>query len=126
MASWRILQNDSTQQIILKRVQLCESFWCHFRGLMLIKHLPADNGLLFVTGRESKAQTTIHMFFMRFPIGVVWLDSERRVVDAQLAKPWRPAYAPCAPAQYFLEANVSILDRVKVGDVLRFDEPSNP
>jgi uncharacterized membrane protein (UPF0127 family) len=62
------------------------------------------------------------MFFMLFSIGVVWLDDGGRVVDAQLAKPWRPAYAPRAPAKYFIEANPSILQRVKIGDALRFDE----
>jgi uncharacterized membrane protein (UPF0127 family) len=89
---------------------------------MLVKHLPEDEGVLFVTGHEGKAHTTIHMFFMRFSIGVVWMDKSGRVVDMQKAKPWRPAYAPSAAAQYFLEANTSILDRVKIGDVLQFDE----
>lgn len=122
MASSRVLRNEQTKQIVLNRVRWCESFWCHFRGLMLVPHLPDDEGMLFVTKYEGKAHTTIHMFFMRFSIGVVWLDRQGRVVDTKLAKPWRPAYAPAAPAQYFLEANVSILDHVKVGDVLRFDE----
>lgn len=122
MASWRVLRKEQTKQVILKRVKWCTSFWCHFRGLMLVKHLPEDEGVLFVSNHEGKTHTTIHMFFMRFSIGVVWLDKQGRVVDAQLAKPWRPAYAPAAPAQYFLEANVSILDHVKVGDVLHFDE----
>jgi uncharacterized membrane protein (UPF0127 family) len=125
MASWRILRNQATNEVVLSRVGWCSSFWCHFRGLMLVKHLPENEGLLFVTGREGKTHTTIHMFFMRFNIAVVWLNKDGRVVDAQLAKPWRPAYAPSAPAQYFLEANVGVLERVKVGDVLRFDEPAH-
>jgi hypothetical protein len=84
--------------------------------------LPADKGLLFVTGSESRSNTSIHMFFMAFPIAVVWLDKSGKVVDSCLAKPWRPAYAPSLPAQYFIEGNVDVLDRVQVGDVLRFDE----
>lgn len=119
---WRILRNADNGKVVLERVRWCSSFWCHFRGLQLVSHLPQNEGLLFVTDREGRAHTTIHMFFMLFSIGVVWMDSEGRVVDKKLAKPWRPAYAPDVPAQYYLEANTSILERVQVGDRLRFDE----
>lgn len=118
----RILRNAETGDVILRRARLCINFWEHFRGLQLAPPLPDGEGLLFVTGRENRTQTAIHMFFMRFAIGVVWLDSAGRVVDKTLAKPWRPAYAPRVPAQYFIEAMPAILDRVQVGDVLRFDE----
>jgi uncharacterized protein len=121
-AQWRILRNAQTGKIVLARVRLCASFWCHFRGLQLVPRLPDDEGLLFVTDRESRTQTTIHMFFMLFSIAVVWLDSTGQVVDKKLARPWRPAYAPREPAQYYIEANPGLLNRVEVGDVLRFDE----
>ena len=119
---WRILRNTRTSAVVLARVRLCKSFWCHFKGLQLVPRLPGDEGLLFVTGFEGRPQTTIHMLFMRFSIGVIWMDANGRVVDTQLAHPWRLAYAPKAPAQYFLEANPSVLDHVKTGDILRFDE----
>jgi len=119
---WRVLRNAATDAIILDRVKWCASFWCHFRGLQLVSQLPEDEGVLFVGKGESRSQTTIHMFFMLFSIGVIWLDAENRVVDKKLAKPWRPAYAPRTAAQHFIEANPSILDRVSVGDILKFDE----
>ena len=119
---WRILRNAQTGEILLARSKLCSSFWCHFRGLQLVLRLPDDQGLLFVTNKEGRTHTTIHMFFMLFSIAVVWLDASGRVVDKQLAKPWRPAYAPREPAQYFIEANPSLLERVEIGDVLCFDE----
>jgi hypothetical protein len=77
----------------------------------------------------SGGQQQIHwepfLFFgliLVFSIGVVWLDKNSRVVDKQLAKPWRPMYTPKSPAQYYIEANPSVLDRVRVGSKLRFDE----
>lgn len=121
-AKWRVLRNDRTGEAVLKRAKLCDNFWSRFRGLQLVTHLPDDEGLIFITGSESRTNTSIHMFFMFFSIGVVWLDKSGKVVDACLAKPWRPAYAPKLPAQYFVEAKPAILDQVKVGDVLRFDE----
>lgn len=122
MAKRVILRNQSTGEIVLPRTRLCVSFWCHFKGLQLVRNLPSDEGLLFVNKSESITNTTIHMFFMFISIGVVWLDKDGKVVDKKLAKPWRPVYAPQAPAQYFLEANVDVLERVNIGDKLKFDE----
>jgi len=119
---WRVLRNASSEEIILARVKWCASVWCRFRGLQLVSGLPDDQGVLFVNRRENRSEATIHMFFMLFSIAVVWLDSSGKVVDKKLAKPWRPAYAPKAPAQYFIEANPSLLDKVEIGDVLQFDE----
>jgi uncharacterized membrane protein (UPF0127 family) len=119
---WRTLRNVQTGEILLSRVRLCISFWCHFRGLQLAPRPAEDEGLLFVTDSESKTNTTIHMFFVLFSIAVVWLDSSNVVVDKKLAKPWRPAYAPRAPARYFIEANPDFLERVQIGDVLDFSE----
>jgi uncharacterized membrane protein (UPF0127 family) len=124
MSNYRILRNQVSGQVILPRARWCASFWCHLKGLMFRANLPTDEGLLFVTRSESVVNTTIHMFFMRFAIGVVWLDARGVVVHKTLAKPWRPAYAPSRPAQYYLEANPHVLEHVQVGDVLTFDEPA--
>jgi hypothetical protein len=122
MSDYRVLRNTASGQVILPRARWCASFWCHLKGLMFRRELPRDEGLLFVTNGESVVNTTIHMFFMRFSIGVVWLDKRGVVVHKALAKPWRPAYAPAKPAQYYLEANVDVLERVQVGDVVSFAE----
>lgn len=123
-AQWRILRNAETDEVILDRAKWCASYWCHFKGLQFVFGLPDKQGLLFVTGGESRAQTAIHMFFMFMSIGVVWLDASGKVVDKKLAKPWRPYYSSATPAQYYVEASPDILDRVQIGDVLRFDEES--
>lgn len=122
MTDWRVLRNTKTNKVVLARARMCTSFWCHFRGLQLVPRLPEDEGLLFVTGSESRSNSAIHMFFMLFSIGVVWLDKSGKVVDKQLAKPWRPMYMPRSPAQYYIEANPSLLGHVEIGDRLRFDE----
>lgn len=123
MSNFRVLVNADSGKVVLARAKWCQSYWCHFRGLMLRRDLPEDEGLLFVYGRESIAQTSIHMMFMYFAIATVWLDKDKRVVHTTLAKPWRLAYASSAPAQYTIEARPSLLDRVKVGDRLLFKEP---
>lgn len=124
MSDWRILSNSATGEVILPRVRLCVSFWCHFKGLQFVRDLPSNQGLLFVNGKESRSESAIHMFFMFISIGVIWLDASGKVVDKVLAKPWRPMYAPRSPAQYYLEANIDVLERVNLGDTLKFDQKS--
>ncbi|MBN1681352.1 MAG: DUF192 domain-containing protein [Anaerolineae bacterium] len=122
MADWRVIRHAESGRVVLPRARWCDSFWCHFRGLMLRRHLPDDEGLLFVYGRESIAETSIHMFFVFFSIAAVWLDGDGRVVDAKLARPWRPYYGPSQPARYLVEARPALLEHVTVGDRLTFDD----
>jgi uncharacterized membrane protein (UPF0127 family) len=105
------------------RVRRCHTFLCRLRGLTFRRALAPDEGLLFVEQAESRAGTSIHMFFVFFSIGVVWLASDGAVVDARLAKPFRPFYAPRAPAKYYLEGPPALLSWVRLGERLSI-EPS--
>lgn len=120
MSDWRVIRRAADETIVLPRARWCDGFWCHLRGLMLRRGLPDDEGLLFVYDRESVSGTSIHMLFVFFAIAAVWLDTDGRVVDARLARPWRPFYVPAKPARYLIEARPALLDRVQVGDRLTF------
>jgi uncharacterized membrane protein (UPF0127 family) len=117
-----MLTNITTGKMIARKIVHCNTYWTRLRGLMFrSSHAVADEQVyIFGEKRESVAQTTIHMFFVFFPIAVVWLDAEKRVVDKKLAKPFRPIYAPNGPAQYFVEGHPSLLERVTAGDQLDF------
>lgn len=115
-----MITNRSTGAQVAGRVVRCDTFWKRGRGLMFRPALGEDEAYLFIETRESVAQTAIHMFFVFFPIAVVWLDRECRIVDKVLARPFRPYYASATPAQYFVEGHPSLLERVSVGDVLEF------
>ncbi len=119
MARWVRVLNASRGGVELARVRWCESFACRFRGLMFRRPLESRSGLLLVEGRESRTGTSIHMAFVRFPIGVAWLDSAGRVVDCRVAAPWK-VYAPSRPARFVLESSVDLVERVEVGEVVEF------
>ena len=121
MSRYRRIYNVTQDQLVLEKGKWCDSFLCRGKGLMFRLNLPEDEGLIFVHGRESKVESAITMLFCFFSIGVVWLDKNMRVVDAKLAKPWRLSYAPQSAAQYYIEANPHILERVSVGDTLAFE-----
>ncbi len=122
---WVEVRNETSDRLVLGRVRHCASPLCHLRGLMFRRSLGDDEGLLLVGHRESRADAAIHMFFVFFPIAVIWLDAAGCVVDARLARPFRPAYVPREPAKDVLEGPPALLERVRVGHQLRIDEAVN-
>jgi hypothetical protein len=79
-----IIKNVTRNTILANKCELAASFFSRFRGLQLRKELPAGAGLL-ITPCNS-----IHMFFMRFAIDAVFIDSNNRIVYIEHdIKPWR-------------------------------------
>lgn len=117
----RIIHQPSGQ-VLASEVKWCKSLVCKGLGLMFRRALRPGEGLLFVEPAASRVATTVTMIFMNFSIAVIWLGSDFRVVDKTLAIPWRLSYAPSVPAQYYLEADPALVERVAIGDLLEFQE----
>ncbi len=66
--------NETRGTVVAEDVQVADGFWARFWGLMGRKSLPEGGGLLL------RPSSSIHTAFMRFPIDVVFLDRELRVV----------------------------------------------
>ncbi|MCQ3937406.1 MAG: hypothetical protein DPW18_10205 [Chloroflexi bacterium] len=102
------------------RVGYCDSFLCRLRGLMFRKRLAPDEGLLLVEKRDSRLDTSIHMFFVPFDLAVFWIHSDMTVVDKVLAKSWKPAYFPKSDAKYTLEIHPDRWGDYDIGDKVEF------
>jgi uncharacterized membrane protein (UPF0127 family) len=100
----------------------CSSFLCKFRGLMFRRSMPTDWGLLLVEAKDSIVNTSIHMFFVFFDLGVVWINDDGAVVDTCLAKKWVTIRAPKKPARYILEISPDRLAEFNIGDQISFVE----
>jgi uncharacterized membrane protein (UPF0127 family) len=98
----------------------CDSFLCRLRGLMFSSSLEPEIGLLLVEQRESRIDTAIHMLFVFMDLAVIWINSDKVVVDTVLARAWRLAYAPRQPARYILEIHPDRLNEFKIGDRIEF------
>lgn len=73
--------------VVCERCRVADTFWLRFRGLMLRRALDPREGMLF------ERTGSIHMFFMRIPLDVVFCDHEYRVVKVfRGLKPWRTAF----------------------------------
>ncbi len=119
-----MIRNATRNLDIASEVIYCHSFLRRGLGLMFRRSLTEERAFIFVESRESFATTAITMLFVFFPVAVIWLNSDKRVVDKVLARPWRFIYAPDRPARYYIEAHPSALDKVDLGDRLTFPDPA--
>jgi uncharacterized membrane protein (UPF0127 family) len=103
------------------QARYCASFACRLRGLTFRRNLPPGQGLLLVQGRDSRMDSSIHMLFVWFDLGIIWINNAQHVVDVRLARRWRPAYLPASPARYVLELSPDRLGDFNVGDQIRLE-----
>ena len=105
------LINERTGEVILEDLQTADTFYTRFRGLMGRPSIPENTGLMI------KPCNSVHCFFMKFPIDVIFLDKENRVVH--IAEGMKPcSISPIVKgAHYVIEANADILsDTIQMGD----------
>ena len=105
---------------LLNAAKWCDSFGSKLRGFTFRRHLAASDGLVLVEKKDSRASTAIHMLFVFFDLGVIWVNDAGEVVDKVLAKPWRLSYVAQAPARYVIELHPDLLADIAVGDSIQF------
>jgi len=97
--------------------EVADSTFARMRGLLGRRGLEPDHGML-ITPAPS-----VMTFFMRFPIDVVFLDRDRRIVGiSQHLGPWRVAGARRAVAALELPAGTAADRGLREGDVLLIDD----
>jgi uncharacterized membrane protein (UPF0127 family) len=116
--------NRETRMVIIESARWCSNRLCRLRGLQFRRRLKPGEALILVKDKDSIANSSIHMFFVFFPIAAIWINQEGKVTSAQLAKPWRPYYASPEPASYVLETAPEFLGKFSVGDFIDFEDPN--
>jgi hypothetical protein len=114
-----MLLNKTKGRVVMQKVRVAETYWLKLRGLMFEAKERFDYALVFPLARESVAMATIHMLFVFFPIDVVFLDRNRRVVDiVRSLKPFTPSYSPKKPSRFFIELPSGKSAGIELGDEL--------
>lgn len=113
----RILIQDENQTLVAENLILAESLSARMKGLLGRAALLEHEAMLLRPCRS------IHMWFMRFPIDVIFLDQNLRVIKAvSNLKPWQLAIAP-RRTHCVLEAAAGKIRQVNLssGDQLTLD-----
>jgi uncharacterized membrane protein (UPF0127 family) len=74
----------ATGAVVAGHVEVADGLLSRFLGLMFRAELPAGHGLAL------RPCNSVHMFFMRFPLDVVFVDGDGRVLRIlHSLRPWR-------------------------------------
>lgn len=80
MKKYSVFQNGDC---LADKVGMASGFFTRLKGLMFRRKLETGEGLLLTDCGQ------IHCCFMRFPIDVVYLDREMKVLYVETVRPWR-------------------------------------
>jgi uncharacterized protein len=114
----RLIVNLTRGSVVAERSVIADRALARMRGLLGRRAMPAGEGLLL------KPAPSIHTAFMRFPIDVVFLDRNFRIVKlVKHLKPWRAASSLDARAVLELTAGEISLRGLELEDRLALLEP---
>jgi len=110
------VKNVTKGTLLSKRAKICKSIFSKSVGLMFSK----SSSLVFVFDEEKIIP--LHMFFVFYPIDVLFLDKNRIVVEVK--ENLRPftVYTPKKIAMYVIEVPVNTVRKTKteIGDRIEF------
>ncbi len=106
------------------RAEIADTLMKRTKGLMFRKTLSENEGMLFVFGNED--YHSFWMMNMSFPIDIIFVDKEKKVVDiVKNAQPCKlcSSYRPKEKSMYVLEVNANFTEEhnVKIGSSLEFE-----
>jgi uncharacterized membrane protein (UPF0127 family) len=107
--------DGKSSTVIAEEVAVARGVWSRFWGLMGRGRLPEGHGLLLAPCGS------VHTFFMRFPIDVIFLDRESVVVKiVHSMKPWRTALGGGGKDALELNAGEASRLEIRPGDRIAF------
>lgn len=116
-----MIKNASKNTILSNQSRSLTSALSKGLGLMF-RSKPNDTGWIFEFAKERII--SLHMFFVFFPIDVLWLDKNKKVVE--LKKNFRPFtfYTPSKKARYVLEFSAGTIQNSEtcLGDKIEFSQ----
>ncbi len=104
---------DDAGRVLLERLETADRLWPRFVGLMGRKTLPVGHGLYFPRCRS------VHTFFMRFSIDLLYVDAEMRLVAIREAvRPWASAIGPATARGVIEVCQGGLLETPAIGNRL--------
>ena len=106
-------------KVVCERCTVAHRMWPRMRGLLRKRGLDSGEGLLI------RPAPSIHTFFMRFPIDVVFLSRQGEVLKvAERVPPWRARSCRHSYAVLELAAGEAGRRGIAVGDRLDTAQPA--
>jgi uncharacterized protein len=117
-----MLFNKTKNKKIIENVKFAKTYAQKTKGLIFEKPDHFNYALIFEFSKETRHKASLHMMFMRFPIGVLFLNKEKKVVDIAELKPWQLNYTPKQKAKYAIEMPIHKIWDISLEDVIEWNK----
>lgn len=108
---------EASGEVLARRVQVADTLWTRFWGLMGKRAVAPDEGLLIMPCYS------VHTMFMRFPIDVIYLDDDCRILKvADSMKPFRASMRRGSRSVLEMRAGSAVRAGLSVGAQIVFTE----
>ena len=100
---------------IATKVELADTWWKRFKGLQFRKPQPDEHAILL------RPCSSIHTFWMRFSIDVVFIDEASRAIEVVRAvRPWRVVIPGTRSVAVLEMTSGSLPEQLTAGDALQW------
>ena len=114
-----MITNKTRKKILCRKQKILTDIFSKALGLMFSRKIK-DEGLVFVFNKPRRID--LHMFFVFYPIDVLFLDEKKKVIE--IKKKFRPftVYLSKEKAKYVIEMPEGIINNTGtgLGDMLEF------
>ncbi len=107
--------------LIASDIEFAEGLISQSKGLMFRKGITERYALVFIL--SAPRSVSIHMFFVYFPIDVLFLDTDKKILAATTLKPWTGLVRSPESTRYIIEMHSGSIERHALcpGDAIRID-----
>ncbi|NYT20006.1 MAG: DUF192 domain-containing protein [Methanosarcinales archaeon] len=112
----------SNGDVIASDVEYAKSMFSQAKGLMFRSSVPDSYAMIFMLSSPKKI--SLHMLFVPFPLDVLFLDVDKRIVKTTYLRPWVGLGDSGEKIKYIIELPAGAMSRsdLSVGDHVMFDE----
>jgi uncharacterized protein len=101
-------------KVLANHILVADTYFKRLRGLLGKSHLEEGEGLLLTRC------SSIHCFFMKFTIDVVYLSKEYVILDYETVQPWRIGKIVKGTAHVLELGEEALKGQIQKGDQLDF------
>ncbi|MGM0771661.1 MAG: DUF192 domain-containing protein [Halobacteriota archaeon] len=112
----------SNGNVISSDVEYAKSMFSQAKGLMFRSSVKDSYAMVFIL--PSMKKVSLHMLFVPFPLDVLFLDDDKRIVKTTYLRPWIGTGDSGEKVKYIIELPAGVIFRsdLSVGDHVMFDE----
>lgn len=106
---------------IAKNIDFARTMFRQALGLMFRKYIPYDYSMIFILKKQS--HVSIHMLFVFFPIDVIFLNEEKKIIALSPLRPW-VGYKAMEDIKYIIEMKAGTIEMFHLcaGGQIEFDD----